>query len=118
LAESRKVLEEKLGREIRALSLPGGRSDGDTLSIARECGYRTVFTSSPGLPIILGGVWMVGRIAVRPHWTPEKMQAFLADPQRALRRMYASALVKRFVQSVLGAKIYDSLHRLFWRLRK
>ena len=118
LAQSRTVLEEKLGREVRAVSLPGGRSDGQTLSIARECGYRTVFTSAPGLPVALGGLWLVGRIAIRPGWTAEKMRAFLIDPQRALRRMYATALLKRCVEKTLGAKHYDAVHRLVWRWKK
>ncbi|HBF35034.1 TPA: hypothetical protein DDW35_10790 [Candidatus Sumerlaeota bacterium] len=118
LADSRKVLEEKLGREIRALSLPGGRSNADTLATARDCGYKTVFTSSPGLPVALGGLWMVGRIAMRPNWTAEKMRVFLDDPQRTLRRMYATALVKRLAEKTLGAKRYDAVHRIFWRWKK
>jgi hypothetical protein len=39
----------------------------------------------------------------------------LQDPQRALRRMYATALLKRCVEKALGAKRYDAAHRFFWR---
>jgi peptidoglycan/xylan/chitin deacetylase (PgdA/CDA1 family) len=49
LAFSKSLLEERLGREVDALSLPGGTGGRRALAMARALGYRLVLGSQPGL---------------------------------------------------------------------
>ena len=48
LSESKKVLEEKLGTEITTLALPYGKSNKTIIEIARQVGYKTVFSTNGG----------------------------------------------------------------------
>jgi peptidoglycan/xylan/chitin deacetylase (PgdA/CDA1 family) len=52
LAESRRILEQELGREVRALAYPfgwPGTHDALTERLAREAGYRLAFSSAEGV---------------------------------------------------------------------
>lgn len=49
LAESRRVLAEKLARPIPYLAWPGGSYDDAMIRIATEVGYTTLFTIDDGV---------------------------------------------------------------------
>jgi peptidoglycan/xylan/chitin deacetylase (PgdA/CDA1 family) len=48
LAVSKQILEQRLGIEIDALSLPGGTGGRPAVGIAHQVGYRLVLGSEPG----------------------------------------------------------------------
>ncbi|HTE19232.1 MAG TPA: polysaccharide deacetylase family protein, partial [Armatimonadota bacterium] len=48
LQESKRVLEEKLGRKMRFLAYPVGNADGRVARVARESGFEMAFTMGPG----------------------------------------------------------------------
>jgi len=48
LSESKRVIEERLGQEVRHLSLPHGSKNGKTWPIAKEIGYLSICTSDVG----------------------------------------------------------------------
>ncbi len=48
LNESKKVLEEKLGRKIRFLAYPVGNADSRVAKVAHDAGYELAFTMGPG----------------------------------------------------------------------
>ena len=49
VAESRRVLEERLERPIPYLAWPGGHYDDAMIRIATESGYVALFTIDPGV---------------------------------------------------------------------
>ena len=49
LAESRRVLAEKLGRPVRYLAWPAGHYDEAMIRIATESGYSALFTIDDGI---------------------------------------------------------------------
>ena len=49
LAESRRLLEEKLGRPVDALAWPRGLYDENLIRLAGDVGYRTLYTIDDGL---------------------------------------------------------------------
>lgn len=49
LAESRRLLAEKLGRAVPYLAWPGGYYNESTIRLAREAGYAALFTIDSGL---------------------------------------------------------------------
>lgn len=120
LEESRKILEEKAGAAIRSVSLPGGRYNRHTFSVAKACGYDTVFTSEPTAHprLLRNGVRLVGRVAVRAGWTPEYLGGFLQNEDRCLSEMRRSYRLKAMLQAVLGVGLYTRLHRFVSKARK
>ena len=48
IVESKKILEEKLGRRIRFFAYPVGRGDSRVAKVVRDAGYELAFTMGPG----------------------------------------------------------------------
>lgn len=118
LADSKKALEDNLGREVGALSLPGGRFGRHTLAAAKACGYRAIFTSTAAPPVHARDMWIIGRIAMRPAWNPLRFEGLLKNPRRELDRLYWKTTLSNAAQALLGARAYDWLHRAWWRMKQ
>jgi peptidoglycan/xylan/chitin deacetylase (PgdA/CDA1 family) len=65
IAGSKREIEERLGRSVDALSLPGGTGGRPALRAARAAGYRLVLGSRPGALRGAGGDALVPRFAMR-----------------------------------------------------
>ncbi|MGH9253427.1 MAG: polysaccharide deacetylase family protein [Vicinamibacterales bacterium] len=65
-SRSRQVLEDLLGREVSAASVPGGFYAPCVAHTAREAGLRVLFTSEPTTaPYDESGILVVGRFTIR-----------------------------------------------------
>ena len=65
LAESRAILEKKLGRPVRYLSYPAGRYNAAVVRAAQQAGYLGAVTTVYGETHALGGQFELTRIRVR-----------------------------------------------------
>ncbi len=65
LVDSKKLLEEKLEKQIRFLAYPVGNADGRVAQVAREAGYVMAFTMGPGLAASPADAYFVPRLL--PH---------------------------------------------------
>ncbi len=63
LKKSKKFLEEKLGIEVEYLSIPYGNYDSRVVEIAKNVGYKNVFTSEIGK--VEGDSFLINRICVK-----------------------------------------------------
>jgi len=109
LRESRRRLEDILGRPVECLSVPGGAVDRQVVRIAQEVGYTTVFTSAVGVNPTSSGRWGVARVSVMGTTTPETLRRWLAFrlyPERL--RSGVLAVPKR----LLGMRTYAKLRRV------
>lgn len=75
LDESKRRLEDRLGRRVEFLAAPYGRLTRRVVEIAGQVGYRAVCTSRswPARP----GARLVTRVAVYPHTTPGELSRLL-----------------------------------------
>ena len=79
LAQSKRLLEEKLGTDIDLLAYPAGNHDRDVMDLAAEAGYDAAFTTETGAvrsgddPFGLRriGVWSGGYRGVSSYFSPE-----------------------------------------------
>ncbi|HET7601226.1 MAG TPA: polysaccharide deacetylase family protein [Gemmatimonadales bacterium] len=67
LAESRRILERELGREVRHLAYPFGAYDEGVRRIAVEAGYRTACSVRPGLSGAADDPLALHRVPVSGH---------------------------------------------------
>jgi peptidoglycan/xylan/chitin deacetylase (PgdA/CDA1 family) len=101
--KSRKVLEDVLGHDVFAASLPGGYFSSAVAETAAESGLRVLFTSEPVTRTYAAGpCTIVGRFAIRAGAAPEFSRK-LVEPARWTRtEEWASWQVKSFLKPVLG----------------
>jgi peptidoglycan/xylan/chitin deacetylase (PgdA/CDA1 family) len=114
LAGSRREIEERLGRPVDALSLPGGTGGARALRAARAAGYRLVLGSRPGVLRGAAGDGILPRFAMR---RTRGLEGFWDAVERRplfvlrLRARHALTLAGR---RLLGTRGYARLRE--WRL--
>jgi len=65
LRESRKILEEKLGKAVDFFAVPGGIYNSEVITMARKVGYLGMVTSKLGMNDITSDEYCLMRIEVR-----------------------------------------------------
>lgn len=115
-----KILADIIGHKVTAMSLPGGRYDIDTLRYAGDCGYREIYTSTPGTrPRRLKHV---SNLALVPRWVVTQ-NVSLTELETILRvelwhlfkkrgRYFAGRLGKRFLGNQKYHVLWNKLHHL------
>lgn len=110
LSTSKKLLEDLRGEEIDTLSLPGGAGNSRVLQIARETGYRLVFTSEVHLNSRQTSAMHIGRVPVRSTTSLAEIQNFVTHRIGPIRfRRGCLQVAKR----ILGPRRYDVWRRRF-----
>jgi peptidoglycan/xylan/chitin deacetylase (PgdA/CDA1 family) len=109
--ESKREIEDRLGREIDSLSLPGGSGGERALQAARAAGYRLVLGSRPAPVRGEAGAGIVPRFALRRgHGLAGFQATVVLQPLFVLRQQlrYQATQAGRLL---LGARGYAGLRR-------
>ena len=107
LRESRARLQERLGREIESVALPGGNGGRRVARLAHAAGYRRVMGSQPGLAA--GGSLLLPRFAIRRG---DDLATFRTVIDRSLSirvRHGARHLVLTSARRLLGPAFYEAV---------
>jgi len=108
LAYSKKYLEDAVGAEVDALSIPSGAVDRRVRRVAGECGFRFLFDSEVRVNHRGGSPLAIGRVAVMAGTPVTAVRRYACGqglPER-LRRAVLSA-----PKRVLGLRRYEKLRR-------
>jgi peptidoglycan/xylan/chitin deacetylase (PgdA/CDA1 family) len=117
LSESKRVIEERLGQEVRHLSLPHGSMNGLTWSIAKEVGYKSICTSDIGFqPWESNGPWL-RRINIGAGISVKKFQLIAQGKGRAIWRMKLSKDLKNALRETIGHNHYRKLYQCVYGIR-
>jgi peptidoglycan/xylan/chitin deacetylase (PgdA/CDA1 family) len=102
--DSRKALEDILGRPVVAASVPGGYFSHDVGQTAAECGFALLFNSEPvRSEYVIDTCTIAGRFAIRSG-APADLSRRLAQPAPWTRsRAWASWTAKGLVKPLLGS---------------
>jgi peptidoglycan/xylan/chitin deacetylase (PgdA/CDA1 family) len=107
---SKDTLEERLGREVDAISTPGGTWDVRVVKACAEAGYKRMYTSDPWFgERELGGIRVIGRFSVRRTITAESLRLVLEAEDKSLSLPRLSYQFRRAVRKVLGVQLYHKL---------
>lgn len=112
LARSRQTLEDRLGRVVDAISMPGGRFNRRVLEACLRAGYTRLFTSDAFAGDQCRGPARVrGRYMVRRNTSPELLLELVQGrgPRWVLERIEHT--VKREVRHWIG----DGAYAAVWR---
>ena len=109
---SKARLEDVLGCEVPAMALPGGRNHPSVRRLARELGYRFVFTSRIAVGHIADDPLELPRIPITRGLPSSFVAELLAGDERLLRRMARSASFRELARHLLGDAAYVRLRRL------
>ncbi len=117
LSESKRVIEERLGREVRHLSLPHGSRNGRTWSIAKEIGYKSISTSDVGFHASENtGPWLK-RVAIGDGISEEKFELIVQGRGEAILTMKLRKDLKDTLRKIIGHNNYRKLYRWMYGIR-
>ena len=108
LVESKKILEDAIGREVDSISIPNGAVDARVRRLAKEAGYRFLFDSEVRLNRAGGSPLEIGRIAIKDYTSVDTFRQYIRGrfSRERLRRAVLQA-----PKRVLGLSRYDRLRR-------
>jgi len=109
LEQSKKALEDIIGQKVLYFSVPRGVCNESVLQIAKEVGYKHVFTSQIGSNETLD--YALQRIAIKRDTRTEDFKAILDGT--SLDRMVLEQNLKDKAKKVLGIDLYNRLRRIF-----
>jgi peptidoglycan/xylan/chitin deacetylase (PgdA/CDA1 family) len=109
LESYKEVLERITGGPVDSFSAPGGRIDRRVEKLAREAGYRWIFSSEPVVNDTVMEGTAAGRFAVMRNRSPEWFARVISGspPASAILRQKALGLLKK----VLGTDLYLRLRK-------
>jgi len=112
LRESKRWIEEELGRPVDALSLPGGSGGRRVRRAAHEAGYRLVFGSRPGVVRGPADGALIPRVAVRRGHGFGGFCAAVAERRLFLLHQGLRYRLVTTGRALLGARAYSRLRAL------
>lgn len=106
LASAKGVLEDLLGAEVTTGSVPGGAWSRAVAEVAAECGYRTLYTSRPGVNDERTDPFSLRRVPIRSGTTTTALERYA---QLDVGREVLRATALEVPRSVLGRDRYARL---------
>jgi len=113
LSMSRRILEDRLGREVTTISIPAGRMNQHVLASCAEAGYRHVYTSSVGEYQCPTGALpeVIGRFIVTRGLSEKRLASYLERDPSTLNQLRLKASVKKLAKTLLGDAVYQKAWR-------
>jgi peptidoglycan/xylan/chitin deacetylase (PgdA/CDA1 family) len=108
LCDSKKLLEDLVGYEIDAVSIPSGAIDQRVRRIAAECGYRFVCDSEVRVNRLGDSPSAIARVAVTRYTS---LRTFQRYSEGRLTRERVRRAVLSAPKRVLGLRRYENLRR-------
>ena len=102
--ESKRRLEDGIGRAVRVASLPRGSAAPGTAAIVAELGYRAFCTSEPGLVSAQTDPFDAPRIAIKWRTSAAFLSHVLAGHRLTLATLRSSYAVKRLGKRLVGVE--------------
>jgi peptidoglycan/xylan/chitin deacetylase (PgdA/CDA1 family) len=115
LYQSKVVIEQSLGETVEVFAVPGGDWSEPCLLAAKECGYRAVCTSKPGINAGQLELDELERLSIRRADAFEKFVSFVTIDRRVLFGYQAMETFLRLAKRGMGLNRYNRLRA--WLLR-
>ncbi|GLI39250.1 polysaccharide deacetylase family protein [Geobacter hydrogenophilus] len=116
LEDSKKAIEDRIGRAVNHISMPQGVFDRRVIEMAAQAGYRSVSTSEPGVRHRGGNPAVLGRINVSGSYDLATFGRIVAGDRSVLLPMILNKKAKNFVKSLVGYGTYRKLYRFCYRI--
>jgi peptidoglycan/xylan/chitin deacetylase (PgdA/CDA1 family) len=108
LQDSKALLEDITGSTIDSLSVPGGAVDHRVRRIAREVGYRFLFTSEIHVNNRRTSPLAIGRLAIKHNTSSAALKRFV---QQRISKEWVSRSLLGGPKRLLGLARYEKLRR-------
>jgi len=109
LRSSKESLEDRLGRVVQEISVPGGRWDRRVAEACAGAGYKRLYVSDPWISADICGVQLRGRFMVRHTTTVNEIRKVLEGNQRMVWSLRLRSEIKNLLVGIIGDAAYHKL---------
>ncbi len=113
MAESKSIIEDKVGKPVYSISFPGGRFSPREIDIGRSLNYHYFHTSRIGFneaqQIREGSI--LKRISIKQGITSQKFIALATGSRTELAKRQVVGGIKETARKLLGSRLYHTLYR-------
>lgn len=107
LQESKRVIEQILGKKITTIALPGGRGDERVRQLSKESGYTRLCTSVLGYNDQKTDPFTLKRIAITRQMSLETFASLVSDTGGQIQKLKLRQFVLTSMKAVLGNRFYE-----------
>ncbi len=111
LQESKKILEQELGKSVDYLSLPGGRYNNKVKKIAMDVGYKAVCTSIIGYNHFKTDLYSLKRWTITKNIKIDTFKSIIDGKQSVLVYYKTRYFLLGALKKLLGNKLYAFIHK-------
>jgi len=111
LRRSKELIEEKINRSVELLSLPGGFYNQEVIKIAKEAGYKMIFTSDIGYDQWKGRSFLLKRFVIRGDYTLEEFKKIIEGNFCFFLCKKIEQKICRIVKNIFGIASYNWLKK-------
>jgi peptidoglycan/xylan/chitin deacetylase (PgdA/CDA1 family) len=115
LLESKQVIEENTGLEVKYFSPPLGRYNEKVIAAAREVGYEALLTTKVGVNSFKADLFQLKRWTVKRATTLSDFENMLKREPRALLSKQMQSQVMGSGKHILNAKPFEKIRSLILR---
>lgn len=118
LAESKRLLEQRLGKRVRFLSSPTGYFNKAISRIAKETGYEAVCIGTFGINGADADLFSLKRMAVKRDYSLLTFQSLLDEGTRVYTHYQRTQYIRSVLRGLMGVKVYEGLRsRILYHTR-
>ncbi len=119
LSNSKKIIENHLGKEVTAVSLPHGSVHHYITRIAAETGYKYICTSEVGYFVNNNAldVQLVPRIPVSDLLSSVDFRSIITHKGTIIKRWALMYKVKLFIKDTIGINNYRRIYRFIHNIK-
>jgi len=111
LYESKKIITEKLGVEVNYLSVPHGSYNKTVIQIAKEIGYKYIFTSDIIAKFRNPGNSVIPRIPIKKSYSMKQFIKIMEQDRSLLFRLKIISTIKSILKQSIGMNNYRMAYR-------
>jgi len=113
LDESKKKLENILGKPVQYISMPGGRYNNRVCEIARQENYTVLFCSAPYYLKKMDGINIVGRCMIRYAHRESNFHQVICPRRVEQKKTQLFYYLKYLLKKGLGKRFYYLLWKFY-----
>ena len=113
---SKKIIEDKIGGPVKYLSLPFGSLNERVTKIAKDTGYKAIFTSSCNSRNSKSGLYQFGRVHVKDTYSLRKFERLIDSNPTEVLLTRTNEAWKRLIKEIIGLNSYRKLYRFMYRI--
>lgn len=116
LLKSKEIIEDKIGKEVKFLSVPHGSIDSRCKEIAKEIGYQGICTSKVGY-FTYCDYFEIERVLIAQRYGIEKFRRIMELNHLTITELKINKQFRNSLKRIIGIDAYRKIYRRLFNIK-